>query len=213
MPTRDFIEHDLQPRAFTRGVYWLTLRLRNIGDGVLTDIDARLNSLDTYSIRIMGTGTFVPRLEAGEEIRRHFQASIEGTAEVYASLDGRRDRVPFHWESASIRLVVDEQPAELVSLFALTEPEARLGEPIACEATVRGLTPTSTLVLEFWAETPRGELRSLAKEGIGKLAAGQERRYRFDITPDEEGIYLLHAYLYEGAWRIGHQMEYLSIAL
>lgn len=213
MPIKEFIQYDLAPRAFTKGVYWLTLRLKNLGNSTLTDLDVRLNSLDTYSIRIFDTGSFVPQIDSGEEEVRHLQASVQSTAEVYASLDGRRNGEPFHWESAGIRLVVDEQPAELVSLFALTEPHAMLGEPITCEATVRGLTATVSLVLEFWVETPRGELRSLAKEGVGKLAEGQERRYRFEITPDEGGIYILHAYLYEGAWRIGHQVEYLSIAL
>jgi len=213
MPIRDFIEYDLAPRAFTSGVRWLSLRLKNLGTSTLTDLDVQLNSLDTYSIRVLGTGTSVPRLDPGEEEARRFQTSVERTAEVYASLDGRKDGEPFHWASAGIRLVVDEQPAELVSLFALTEPYATPGEPITCEAIVRGLATTVSLVLEFWVETPHGEFQSLAKEGIGKLAEGQERRYHFEITPDEAGIYVLHAYLYEGAWRIGHQIEYLSIAL
>jgi hypothetical protein len=204
-------------------VYWLALHLRNLSDSPLTDLDVRLNSLDTYAIRIFGTGLFLPRIEPGDKETRYFRASVEGTAEVYASLDGLKSGQPFHWESAGIPLVVDEQPADLVSLVALPGPRPAayrngeawpmLGEPITCEAIVRGLATTVDLVLEFWVEAPGGELKSLAKEAIGKLVKGQERRYRFEVTPEKEGIYILHAYLYEGAWRIGHQMEYLSIAL
>jgi hypothetical protein len=78
---------------------------------------------------------------------------------------------------------------------------------------VRGLVTSVSLVLEFWAEVPSGEFRSLAKEGMGRLAAGEEARHTVEITPGEQGLYVLHAYLYQGARRIGHQIEYLSIAL
>jgi hypothetical protein len=189
------------------------LRLLNAGDEILEGLDVQLNSLDTGCIRVFGQGTYVPRLEPGQAQARHFQASFQSSGDVYVVLRGRGDGQEFYWESAGIPIQVGGQPAELVSLLALSEPRARLGEPIRCEATIRGLVTSVSLVLEFWAEMPSGESRSLAKEGIGRLGAGEEGRYMAEITPTEQGLYVLHAYLYQDARRIGHRVEYLSIAL
>lgn len=214
MATRHPIEYTLEPRSVPKpGVYWLTLRLTNIGDQVLSGLDIQLNSLDTGCIRVLGQSTYLLRIEPGQEQVRDFQASILNTGEVYVSIEGDSDGEHFHWEAPSIPVRVGGLPAELVSFFALSEPEAPLGEPITCEATVRGLVTSASLVLEFWAETPDGELRSLDKTGIGRLAEGEQSRYTVTLTPREQGIYVLHAYLYQGARRIGHRVEYLSIAL
>jgi hypothetical protein len=191
----------------------MALRLKNVGDQVLSGLEVKLESLDTGCIRVFGRGTDLPRLEPGQEQMRDFQASLRGTGEVYVSIEGDINGERFHWETPSMSIQVGGQPAELVSLFALGEPRARLGEPITCEATVRGLVTNVSLVLEFWAEMPSGELRSLAKEGIGRLVEGEQARFTTEITPREQGLYVLHAYLYHGARRIGHRVEYLSIAL
>jgi len=57
---------------------------------------------------------------------------------------------------------------------------------------------SKNLGLEFWAETPRGETQSLAKMGTETLAAGEQQRYTVTFTPEEEGGYILHVYLYDG---------------
>lgn len=207
------IEYEVRPKAVAEGMRWLTLSLKNIGNRELKDLDVRLNSLDTYSILVRGLGELIPTLEPGEEEELPFHVSAQTTGRVYVVLNGRKNGRRFHWESPEIFIRVGEQPAELVSLFALTEPHARLGEPIKCEATVRGLIASAGLVWEFWAEVPGGEFKSLAKGGVGALDAGEEARYTFEITPDREGIYVLHAYLYQGARRIDHRTEYLSISL
>jgi hypothetical protein len=169
--------------------------------------------LDTYNIRIFGMGTYIANLMPDAEEIRYSQGSFEGTGELYISVDGQAGEEPFHWESPAILVGGGVQPAELVSLLALREPRARLGEPIELEARVRGLATSLNLILEFWAETPGGEMRSLDKFGIGELLADEEETFHQEITPDEEGIYILHAYLYQGARRIGHRTEYLSISL
>ena len=213
MPTKEPIEYSLVPRSVAEGASWVTLTLHNVGDQELEDLSVVLHSLDTYAINVMGTGTYVAQLPPDSEEIRYFQGSFQGTGELYISVDGQSDGKAFHWESPGITVQVGRQPAELVSLLALREPHARFGDPIKIEATVRGLATSLNLVLEFWVETPSGEMRSLDKLGIGELLAGEDKAFQQEITPDEEGIYILHAYLYQGPRRIGHRTEYLSVSL
>jgi hypothetical protein len=214
MATKHPIEYALQPRTVPDiGVYALTLRLRNIGEQALSEADVKLESLDTGCVRILGREAPLSRMEPGQEQRLDFQASIQATGEVYATLEGDLDGERLRWETPNLRIQVGGQPAELVSFLALNEPRARVGDPITCEATIRGLATSTSLVLEFWAEMPSGEFRSLAKEGIGRLAEGEQAHFTTEIAPREQGLYVLHAYLYHGAQGIGHRVEYLSIAL
>ncbi len=213
MPTKYPIEYELTPRAIPRGARWLTLSLKNIGEDELKGLDVNVYSLDTYAIMVMGTGDLIPLLEPGQEETRNFQISAEMTGEIYVAFDSFKDDTHFHWETPAISIEVDGQPAELVRMLALSEPYARLGEPITCEVHVRGLTKSENLVLELWVETPSQTFESLDKMGLGILDADEERRHTFEITPEEEGIYILHAYLFQGDQRIGRQMEHLSISL
>lgn len=191
----------------------MTLELKNVGEEKLVNLDVRLNSLDAYNIEVQGNGLHIEALQPDEEETWPVQVWIEGSGSVYATIDGRRAEEPFHWESPPMRLSATGERAEIMSLFALSRPHARLGEPIACEATVRGIEFSQGLILEFWVETPRGEFKSLAKEGLDALGPGEVVRHTFEVTPKEEGIYALHAYLYDGPHRIGHRREYLSISL
>ena len=68
-------------------------------------------------------------------------------------------------------------------------------------------------MIEFWVDMPAGESKSLVKEGLGHLSAREVVQPTVDLTPEEEGIYVLHAYLYDGPRRIGHEIEYLSVSL
>ena len=43
------------------------------------------------------------------------------------------------------------------------------------------------------------------------LEAAKEVRYGVEITPQEEGMYTLYAYLYDGARRIGHELEHVRV--
>ncbi len=213
MPIREPIQYTLTPQRITAGQRWLSLRLKNVGDETLTQLDVRLNSLDAYSLNVYGAGNYVAELPPGEETVQHYQVAAEMTGDLYASIDGQQDDQPFHWESPSIQVTVGQQAAELLSVFALTQPHVLLGNPIKCEATVRGLTTSQQLVIEFWVQTPVGTFKSLDKQGLGKVAADEIVRRTVEFTPEHEGIYILHAYLYDGAKRIGHRTEYLSISL
>jgi hypothetical protein len=57
MATRHPIEYKVSPDQIDRGVHWLTLRLKNLGDDSLTELGVRLHSMDDYSIAVAGEGT------------------------------------------------------------------------------------------------------------------------------------------------------------
>lgn len=201
------IQYDLNPKTIDVGRRWLTLELENIGAENLTGLDVRLNTLDVYSISVYGTGSYISALDPNEEQMISFQVSANSTGSVYVSIDGWRDGESFHWESPGVLVTVGREVAELGSLFAMTEPYPPLRKTIRCEANVRGLAESEGLRLEFWADTPSGEFEELATVETKQLSAGEEARYAAEITPEEEGLYTLYAYLYDGVRRIGREVE------
>ena len=211
MAVKGPIQYELTPTSTSVGLRWLTLTIKNRGTENLIGLDIKLNSLDAYSIQVHGTGTFAQVLKPGEEQVIPFQALVNATDWVYVSLDGYRGTRIFHWESPRIRIRVGQDAAMLVSLFALTDPYPRLEERIRVEATLQGATESEDLHLEFWAETPREELVELGTVEPKDLVAGEEVRYAVEITPRHEGMYTLYAYLYDGARRIGHELEHVRV--
>ena len=212
MRTKFPFEYELTPKDVDRGMHWLTLRLRNVDTKVLTALDVKLNSLDDYNISIVGTGAYISALELQEEAERSFQISSDLTSRVYASVDGRQGDERFHWETPGILITVGEEVTELVSVFAMTEPYPSPGEVIRCEANLRGLTDgEGDLLLEFWAEMPSGEFEELVALETDALAAEEEATYAVELEPEEEGSYRVHAYLYDGPRRIGHQVDHVYV--
>ena len=211
MATRFPLEYEIKPKSVPAGMRWLTLRLKNIGTEPLTGLDVRLNSLDAYSISVYGTGSYIAVLSPGEERLIPFQVAANRTTSVYATVDGWQDSDTFHWETPGMLVTVGEEAAELVSLFAMTEPYPTLETTIQCEAVIRGLNPSEGLTLEFWADTPSGEFEELASVETKALDEGEETRYSAEITVSEKGSYTIYAYLYEGVRRIGRKMEHIYV--
>ena len=207
MTTKFPIEYELNPKSVGAGVRWLTLSIRNIGSENLIGLDVKLNSLDAYDIYVYGTGNYIAVLKPGEEEVIPFQTLVTATGQVYASLDGWIGAALFHWESQRMAVRVGEDVAELVSLFAMTQPYPHLGEQIQFEAVLQGSSDSERLRLEFWAETPGGEFIELATVETKTLSAGEQAHYSAEIVADQEGMYTIYAYLYDGAKRIGHELE------
>jgi hypothetical protein len=205
------LEYELTPDTIDTGRRWMTLSLKNIGTEDMTGLDVKVNSLDAYSIGVLGTGSYIARLGANEEREVPFQVSASRTGSLYVTLDGWKDGERFHWESPGIPITVGKEVAELSSLFAMTEPYSLIGEKIRCEATVRGLTESEGLKLEFWADTPGGAFEELAIVETKPLSVAEEATYSAEITPDEEGLYTIYAYLYDGVRRIGREVEYVYV--
>lgn len=205
------IEYELVPTTIDTGRHWVTLNLKNIGNQDLTGLDVNLNSLDAYSMSALGTGSYVSSLKSDEERAIPYQLSANRTVGLYVTADGWRDGKRFHWESPSILVTVGSDVAQLVSLFAMTEPYPILGEKVRCEATVRGLSESERLTLEFWADTPSGAFEELAAVETKALSPNEEATYAAEITPDEEGLYTIYAYLYDGVDRIGRRIEHIQV--
>ena len=211
MPIRQPVQYDINPKNIDVGTCWLALTLRNVGTEELARLDVRLNSLDAYSISVYGNGSAISLLRPNEEEMISFQVLANSTGSLYVTLDGWRGEQPFHWESPGMLMRVGKAMAELTSLFALTEPYPRLGETIRCEATLRGLATSEGLTLEVWAASPSGEFEELATIETPELSAGEEISYWAELTPEEEGLYTIYAYLYDQSRRIGYRVEHVFV--
>ena len=207
MATRHPIAYEVLPRDMDRGTHWVTLNLKNVGGEPLSGLSVRLHSMDDYSIAVAGEGNYVAALEPGDEKEIPYRMSADLTGRVYASVEGWQGEERFEWESPGILIRVGEPPAELVSVFALTEPYPAPGEELRCEALVRGMKRDGALRVEFWAQEPQGALDELAPLDNPQGEADEETSYMTTITPEQEGEYVVHAYLYAGERRIGHALD------
>ncbi len=205
------IQYEITPDHVDAGTRWLTVDFKNVGSGDLTSLDVKLNSLDTWSISVQSTGSYIPTLGPSEERALHFQVAANSTGGLYISIDGWKDGELFHWESPSKVIIVDKEIVKLVSLFAMTKPYPLLGERIRCETTLQSLTDSSGLTLEFWAEKPDGDYEELAIVETKAMSAGEKARYAAEITPDQEGMHTIYAYLYDGAKRLGREVEHVFV--
>jgi hypothetical protein len=204
-------EYELTPKNIEPGFgRWLTLRMRNIGIEELSGLRVRLSAADDYGI-LPRTASHIRKLWRNQETTRRFQVSAKATGRVTVSIEGETDGKPFCWESPSILVTVGADVAELVSLFALTRPYPPAGQSIRCEARVRGLAPSGALDLEFWAQTPSGDLEKLAEVETKALTNREEARYIAEITPEEEGLHTIYGILYNDGRRIDREMEQVYV--
>jgi len=91
----------------------------------------------------------------------------------------------------------------------MTEPYPNVRETVRCEATVRGLAQSAGLTLEFWVEEPDGTFEEMGTVETRALGAGDTATYTAEMTVDEEGVYTVYAYLYDGVKRIGREIEHV----
>jgi hypothetical protein len=209
MAQRYPIKYRLNPTHLEPGWRWVSLNLRNAGSEDLTGLDVRLNSLDDYSLRTVGTGSYIPLLKPDEQRVEAFQVAANRTGQLYISVEGMQGVTYFHWESPTILVTVGREPAHLVRLFAVSEPYPPVGRRIRIEATVRGTGDSEALRLELWAETPDDRFEALAEIETKALSAGEESTYAAEFVPEEEGAYTIYAYLYDDMRRIGRKTEEL----
>jgi hypothetical protein len=201
------LEFELLPKEMDPGIHWVTLQLKNVGTKTLKGLEVNLNSLDSQFFSVLGTGKYLLDLKPKEVEVVPFQVSATATTKLYASVSGTMDGANFYRESPTIRVKVGKAPAELKSLFTMTEPYPPLGESLRCEATLLGLEKSEGLDLEFWAEIPSGKFEELARIETKRLSTGEETTFSAEITPKEEGFYTIHAYLYHDNRRIGHETD------
>jgi hypothetical protein len=206
------IEYEVTPTEIQTETNWVTLKLKNIGNETLKDLDVQLHSMDTYNLSVYGTwwegaGHHLRELGPNKENEVVFRVNAIGSADVYATVKGREDGQFFWWESSFTRINVSDEKAYLESLLVLSNPYTTIGKTLSAEATVKGLEKGAGLKLEFWVETPSGKNELQATIEIKDLPVGEEARYTAEFTPKETGFYTIYAYLYDGWRRIGFKTE------
>ncbi len=201
------IEYELNPTKIDQETHWLTLKLNNVGRETLKELDVQLHSLDTLNLYfpVYGTGHYLAEFKPGEEKELHFRVNAYGSASVYASIKARKDGDYFWWESGWTNIIYVEEKAELERILVLSHPYTTIGKTLSAEATIKGLSKSTGLRLEFWVETPSGKIEEQAKMDLKELSAGEEARYTAEFTPKETGDYIIHAYLFDGWKRIDHK--------
>ncbi len=206
------IEYELNPTEIEKGTNWVTLKLENIGNETLEDLDVQLHSVDTYNVAVYGTwwegaGHHIAKLGPEWKNEVVFRVNAIGSADVYATIKGRKDGRFFWWESSWTNLHVSDDPAKISHLLVLSNPNTTIGKTISAEATVKGLRKGAGLKLEFWVETPAAKNELQATIDIKDLPVGEEARYTVEFTPKETGFYTIYAYLYDGWRKIGHKTD------
>jgi hypothetical protein len=210
------IEYELNPTEIETGTNWVTLKLKNIGNKTLEDLDVQLHSVDTYNLTVFGSwlytgGYHIANLGPKKENNMVFRVNAKGSAEAYATIRGRKDGKYFWWESGWMNIHVSDEKAYLESLLVLSNPYTTIGKTLSAEATIKGLRENGGLKLEFWVETPAGKNEQQAAIDIKKLSKGEEARYTAEFTPKETGRYSVYAYLYDGWRRIDQKRYYIFV--
>lgn len=205
-------DYELTPTEIEKGTTWVTLKLKNIGNETLRDLDVQLHSADTYNLSIFGswwsgTGQLITELGPNKQSELAFRVNAIGSADAYATIKGLKDGKYFWWESSRTNLHLSDEKAKIGHLLVLSNPYTSIGKTISAEATVKGLRKGTGLKLEFWVETPSGKNEQQSATETKELSAGEEARYSTEFTPKETGYYTIYAYLYDGWKRISYRTE------
>jgi hypothetical protein len=204
------IEYELKPKSIDQGVHWVILSLKNIATYTITNLDVNLNTLDSFSLKVLGTGKYLADLKPNEVEVIPFKISGTETTRIYVTLKGWMERIGhklFSWESPWITVKVGRKQAELKTVFAMTAPYPPLGKNIKVDATLEGFEKSEGLSVELWIHTPTGNFKQLAKIETKNLSPGEEAKYSAEFNPEEKGLYTIHAYLYDNSRRIGHEVD------
>jgi hypothetical protein len=204
------IEYELSPDTLEKGTQWLTLRLKNVGNENLHNLDIKMHPTDSLQISFRDPSEYIYRLRSDEENYLSFQVDVHGTTSLYFSIRYFKEGGSFHWDSPWIRQQVLGEVAELEGIL-VSNPYGIIGRELEAEATIKGLGNSDELDLTFWMDTPSGKYEELAEIKTKKLSRGEEISYTAKITPKEEGYYTVYASLYDNRRRIGRHFDTLWV--
>jgi hypothetical protein len=199
-------EYELTPETLERGTRWLTLRLKNIGNEDMHNMDVNMHSTDSLQISLRKSSDHIFRFTPDEDRLLSFQVDAHGTTSLYLSIRYFKEGGSFHWDSPWIRVQVHGEVAELEGIL-LSNSYGTIGRELEAEATIKGLGNSDGLDLQFWADTPSGEHEDLGEIKTKKLSNGEEVSYTANITPKETGYYTVYASLYDHNRRIGREFD------
>ena len=72
------IEYELDPGTLEKGIQWITLRLKNVWDVSLHNLDIKMHSTDSLQISFRSPSDYIYRLTPIEETYLHFQVDVHG---------------------------------------------------------------------------------------------------------------------------------------
>jgi hypothetical protein len=196
------LQYELTPDTLEKGTQWLTLRLRNIADVALHNLDIKMHSTDSFHIYFHNSTDHVFRLPPNEERYLAFQVEANATTSIYISVRYYKEGGSFHWDSPWIHERVVGEVAELERVL-VTNPYGLIGRELEVEAMIRGFGDSNGLDLIFWADTPSGEYEDIAQIKTKKLSNGEKASYTAKITPKEKGYYTVYSTLINNYKRIG----------
>jgi hypothetical protein len=150
-------------------------------------------------------------LNPGEE--RVVPVQIEATqgAWIYLHLEYWLKDKLYYWESPNVWIKVRRDPARIMTLFSTKGPQLILGQDVPVEATILSDLPSDNLRLDFWIETASGRFESFRSVDLGAMDADEIKTVETEFTPDEEGLYSIYAYLFDGNHRLDRKIEQLRI--
>jgi hypothetical protein len=212
MPGKYPFDYELTPQDLGEGTHVVEVELQNIGGDDVENLDVSLNSLDDYAFHIEESRKSVDEIGRDETETLPFQIEIRRRGAVYLSVDGWVGDTMIHWESSDIQLTTGAEVAEISNFVAQTETYPAVRKPITCELTLESLKPSDNLVLEFWVKAPDGQLMSIDKMGTGTMAAGEVKDFSVTFTPEQEGIYTFHTYLFADTLRLDYARDHLNVA-
>ena len=111
------LEYELIPDILEKSTQWLTLRLKNVGDDSLHNLDIKMHSTDTLQISFNSSSGYIHRLTPDEEQHLNFQVNVHGTTALYISIRYFKEGGSFHWDSPWIREEVLGEVAELEGIL------------------------------------------------------------------------------------------------
>ena len=146
------IRYEIGPENIDRGIQWLAIRIKNMGDGEFNDVKVRLNSMDTSGIQVKQPYQFIPTLNPDESVKFHIPVRARNHAYVYMTLEAKtREGNSISWESIPVRINVGDMPAELDSI-ALAYSSDKGQKSVSVDVHVKAHVDVKSLLLEIWVE-------------------------------------------------------------
>jgi hypothetical protein len=190
------IRYKVFPKQIDKGSHWITIKLENIGDATIRNLEIELNSKDTSTLTVSEPYRWLGDLKPLEEEILPFKVEATRASNIYVTINALMEDQYFHWESPDIPIDVGLEVAEIRNLFILSKPYTELEETLEAEVVIKAKQESDNIILHFWLEDPYGALEEIGRFRIEDISHGEERRYKVEFTPHDKGKYKVSGYLY-----------------
>lgn len=162
--------------------------------------------MNPFFLSILGSGTFVSKLNENETRTLPFQINAEATERIYVTVSGERNGVYLYWDSPPILISVGDEVPRLKRVFILTHPYIAKGTTIEAEAVIQAIRGGKELDLTFWLDSP-SSYEFIGETTTKKLEPSEEIRYSVEISPKEDGVHEVFVYLFDGTRLVGKDSD------